>query len=111
MPKGRELVKWVVAILAGAYLAYVAARSIALDPGNTGFILGTMTAPFLIALAIRWLYLRLRPSGRSGPLATLWAILDQVVDDLVDEPHPHGLGQFLVELQDFGDTARNLRDL
>lgn len=73
MPERGALLKWVLAILAGAYLAFVAARSIALDPGNAGFILGTMTAPFLVALAIRWVYLRLRRSDTSG-FWSLWLL-------------------------------------
>lgn len=63
-------IKWAVAILAGVFLAFVAARSVAADPGSTGYILGTIIGgPFLIALGIRWVYMRINQAAEG-----LWSV-------------------------------------
>jgi hypothetical protein len=67
-------VRWALAAVAAAYIGFVAAVSITNEPGDAGFILGYIAAAFLVALGVRWLYLRFRPAEKRSGFWSLWIL-------------------------------------
>jgi branched-subunit amino acid ABC-type transport system permease component len=66
---------WIPAVLVGAFLAYVVAVSVADNPDQTGYVIGYVSVAFLVALAVRWLYVRLRPAVRRPPFWSPWIVV------------------------------------
>lgn len=66
---------WILAVLIGGFLAYVVAISIGENPDQVGYILGYFGAAFLVALGVRWLYLRLRPADHRPPFWSPWIVV------------------------------------
>jgi Na+/melibiose symporter-like transporter len=63
---------WILGTLSAAWLLYLMVVSIAADPGQTGFVLGYVTAYLVIALAIRWVYMRLRSEASRPRFWSPW---------------------------------------
>jgi drug/metabolite transporter (DMT)-like permease len=66
---------WVLATLVGAYHAYVLLISSRDDPEATGFVLGYMAGTVGLAMAIRLIYVRLRPRDRRPPFWSPWIVV------------------------------------
>ena len=66
---------WIAAALVGAFPVYVVAVSVAANPERTGYVIGYVGVAFVVALAVRWLYMRLRPADRRPPFWSPWIVV------------------------------------
>ena len=66
---------WIPAGFVGGFLAYVVAVSVANNPEQTGFVVGYVGVAFLVALAVRWVYVGLRPADRRPPFWSPWIVV------------------------------------
>ena len=66
---------WIPAAVVGVFLAYVVAVSVAADPERAGYVVGYVGVAFIVALAVRWLYVRLRPADRRPSLWSPWIVV------------------------------------
>ncbi len=66
---------WMLAALVGLALTYVLVVSVADNPEQVGYILGYVSVAFFVAIAVRWLYVRLRPAERRPLFWSPWIIV------------------------------------
>ena len=73
-------VGWAVGALAVAYLAYLAAISIGESAEQAGYVVGFIGGAVLIALVIRWIYVRTRPAASRPAFWSPWiAVIAAVI--------------------------------
>lgn len=66
------MLAWILGGLAVAYLAYLAVISFGDSAEQAGYVIGFIGGAFLIALGIRWLYLRTRAAEARPPFWSPW---------------------------------------
>lgn len=65
-------VGWAVGALAIAYLAYLAVISIGESEEQAGYVVGFIGGAVLIAIVIRWIYVRTRPADSRPAFWSPW---------------------------------------
>jgi hypothetical protein len=78
------MVAWILGALAVAYLAYLAVISFGDSAEQAGYVIGFVGGAFLIALVIRWIYVRtraadVRPAFWSPWIAVITAVIVLVI--------------------------------
>jgi hypothetical protein len=74
---------WALALVAGAYLAYLLVTSLAQSDSaeSAGYVVGFLIGAFVIAFAARFAYVRLRSD--AGPLLSPWIVVIAAIVVLV----------------------------
>ena len=66
---------WGLGIVAAAYLVFRVAISLTGNAEQIGYVVGFVGGAFLIALVIRWIYVRLRPTDGRPPYWSPWIVV------------------------------------
>jgi hypothetical protein len=68
-------VGWGLGLVAAAYLAFRIAISLSGDAEQIGYVVGFVGGAFLIALVVRWVYVRIRPAERRPSYWSPWILV------------------------------------
>jgi hypothetical protein len=69
------MVAWILGALAVAYLAYLAVISFGDSAEQAGYVVGFIGGALLVALVIRWMYLRTRSAEARPAFWSPWILV------------------------------------